>query len=376
MTNRLPLYFSAVAALLCIACEADKSTTPDPTIGVTVSGKIVTTVPTPATQGVVVRLGTRATTSDASSMYRFDSVVNGSYAVAPELVGRRFTPASQTVVVAGASIPNIDFNLVEEAPINSDSIYMVRVQAGTFIQGNSKDQALGNNLASPRHQVTLTRSYFVGIHEVTQNQWMKVMTTNPSATIGPKHPVAGVAYDSVLQFCNRMSMLHGLTPVYSGAGATISANFDADGYRLPTESEWEFAALTGDTTQIPGLQDLVPFQDATAYKLAVDEIAWYDHSLDVAGKVREPQPVGGKKANAFGLYDMSGNINEWTYCQRNSYTDESKTDPCNAPIVKVALRGGHYTDDFSYVSVKQRIRGLEIIETDVDTGFRVVRTAK
>lgn len=364
-----------LVALSLIACGSDKGTTPDPVVNHSISGKITATTATPATQGVVVRMGARTATTDAASAYRFDSIADGSYTVAPELVGRTFAPINRTVVVTGASVANIDFSLNDAAPSDDDSIYMVHVLVGTYLQGNHANQAHSEPFAAPKHQATLTRDLMVGIHEVTQSQWVRVMSTNLSPVVGPLHPVTMVSLDSVLLFCNRMSVLHGYTQVYAGPVGGMVADFDASGYRLPTEYEWEYAAQGGDTTLFPGISDqLVNTIDYDAYAIAVSAIAWFSHNIAGAGKAKEPQAVGGRQPNAYGMYDVCGNVTELTYSTRGYYQSDHLVDPVSPmPLVRSVGRGGNYTDDVDAITVRARRRGFSPRDFDFGTGFRVVR---
>ena len=121
---------------------------------------------------------------------------------------------------------------------------MVLVPAGTFRMGDIVGDGPGGE--RPVHVVTLTRSFLMSCTEVTQAQWMQVMGYNPS--IGNHRdslPVQGIRWYDAVDYCNRLSKREGLDPCYTGSGTDIVCNFNSNGYRLPTESEWEYACRAG-----------------------------------------------------------------------------------------------------------------------------------
>ena len=162
------------------------------------------------------------------------------------------------------------------------------------------------------HQVTLSKSYKIAKHQVTQRQWVAVMGNNPSFTKGDNLPVFGVSWHDAQNFITRLNSITGKN------------------YRLPTEAEWEYATRGGNKSQ--------GFKYSGSNN--VDEVAW--HSGNSFG---DPHPVGTKKANELGIYDMSGNMWEWVQDWYAPFTGEPQTDPQGPPngTDRVA-RGAGYTN--------------------------------
>ena len=198
---------------------------------------------------------------------------------------------------------------VPERPVVPE---MVRIQGGTFTMGSPASEPWRNDDEVQR-RVKIS-SFFMGNYEVTQKEFQEVMGTNPSAFKGDNLPVEMVSWYDALKYCNARSWKEGLTPAYtisgSGDNPTVTWNRKANGYRLPTEAEWEYACRAGTTT---------------AYNTGAsmsNNTGWYNGNSDL-----KTHPVGQNPANAWGLYDMHGNVWEWCYDGFGSYSSGAQTDP-------------------------------------------------
>ena len=202
----------------------------------------------------------------------------------------------------------------------------VFVEGGTFQIGSTN----GGDEGEPLHTVTVT-DFYIGKYEVTQDYYQDVMGTNPSDNgtgIGENFPVNRVSWYDAINFCNSLSEMEGLEPAYLVDGNNVIWDWNKNGYRLPTEAEWEYAARGGNS--------------GMAYDYSgsntVGTVAWYlDNSVNTA------HPVGGKSANELGIYDMSGNVFEWCWDWYGDYTSESQQDPQGASSgSRRVFRGGSW----------------------------------
>jgi formylglycine-generating enzyme required for sulfatase activity len=149
-----------------------------------------------------------------------------------------------------------------------------------------------------QHKVTISKSFYISKYEVTQKEWMEVMGSNPSNFKGDKLPVEQVSWFDAVQYCNARSTKEGFSPAYTINRENITWNQDADGYRLPTEAEWEYACRAGTTT-------LFNTGNGITIKQANYLFTGIDQTLE----------VGTFPANNWGLHDMHGNVSEWCWDQ-------------------------------------------------------------
>ena len=183
-------------------------------------------------------------------------------------------------------------------------IVLIRMEPATFWMG-SRDDLTGSNPDEFLHRVRLSRPFLIAATPVTQAQWSALMGNNPSWNRGDDLPVESLRWLDAISFCNRLSQSMGFRPAYRVSDTTVSWSRRADGFRLPTEAEWEMAARGDEDTTFSGSSD-------------ADEVAWYwDNAEGVS------RPVGNKKRNAAGLYDMCGNVSEWVWDRYGPYPAES-----------------------------------------------------
>ncbi len=199
------------------------------------------------------------------------------------------------------------------------SAALVPIPAGKFMMGD-KDE-----VDAPLHEISVS-AFQMDKHLVTQDQFQKLMGANPSRWKGGQNPVEQLRWSDAVKFCNKRSEAEGLKPCYDLA--TLKCDFSADGYRLPTEAEWEYACRAGTTTAY--------FFGATPAKAG--DYAWFDKNS--GGK---PRPVGQKQPNPWGLFDMAGNVWQWCndFYDVEYYAKSPKQDPAGPAEGKnKVLRGG------------------------------------
>lgn len=216
----------------------------------------------------------------------------------------------------------------------------VFIQGGDFEMGSP---TLENRREKDeiRHHVTIS-SFYLGSKEVTQSSYRELMGNNPSQFQGEDLPVENVSwYDAVL-YCNARSTAENLTPAYivtgSGDDRTVTWNREANGYRLPTEAEWEYACRAGTTTPFSTGEN-VTAQQANYY-------GTYPYDGFPSGQYRSrTMPVGSFAPNAWGLYDMHGNVWEWCWDWYGSYSGLSAVNPAGADSGTYRVnRGGGWND--------------------------------
>lgn len=223
--------------------------------------------------------------------------------------------------------------------VNSIGMEFVLIPAGTFVMGSER----GEPDERPTHQVTISKAFYLGKYEVTQEQWQAIMGNNPSMFRGtPRAPVEQVWWTDVQQFV-----------------AALNAKEGTQVYRLPTEAEWEYAAKAGTMTAYS-------FGDDAS---RLGEYAWFKDNA--GGKTH---PVGLLKPNPWGLYDMYGNVMEWVQDWYGTYPAGAVTDPQGAPTGTHRMRRGCAWNNTATVCRSANRYSVAGFRDDF-LGFRLVRIA-
>jgi formylglycine-generating enzyme len=229
---------------------------------------------------------------------------------------------------------------------------MVQVDGGTFKMGDTA--GLGRADELPIREVELS-TYLISKIPVTQKLWNLVLDTNPSNFHGYDLPVEHISWYDAVEFCNKLSILAGFTPCYNidksvkdpnnqnktdTKRIVVSCDWDANGYRLPTEAEWEYAAKGG--------------KNSNYYNFAGGDtegpVCWHKNNSQY-----KTQNVGQKKPNELGLHDMSGNVWEWCWDWYDAYTEGHYDNPRGAETGNYrVLRGGSWADNLNYQRVSSR----------------------
>jgi formylglycine-generating enzyme required for sulfatase activity len=265
------------------------------------------------------------------------------------------TPSDQCLVRVTARLP-------AEVPDG-----MVIIPSGVFRMGDLTGS--GTSEERPAHSVTITRPFLMGSTEVTQRQWLELMPSNPSLFPGENKPVHNVSWLDAVEYCNRRSAMEGLDSCYVFNGAMVFCDFERNGYRLPTEAEWEYAARAGSSLEFWNGAMQEPY--CTPLDAVLDRSGWY------CGNSDEARDAAGKRANGFGLYDTHGNAAELCWNAFAVYQGMDATDPVGenprSILVNSIVRGGHWRETATGCRASRR----DMVQTRVarvTDGFRVVRT--
>ena len=301
-------------------------------------------------------------TTGSGGGYSLSGLADGIYTVIPIKSGYTFSPASLQVAVSGSDVTAGGITATASGgtvtPADTtvvQGIFFDSIPGGTFQMGSP-----AGSHEQPVHSVTVS-AFQMGRYEITQAQYQAVVGSNPSSFTGDsQRPVEMVIWYDAVTFCNKLSEAAGLQPCYNLT--TWACDFTKNGYRLPTEAEWEYACRAGTITYYYTGDDESDLAKA----------GWY-----VRNSGNTTHTVGGKQANAFGLYDMHGNVWEWCNDWYGSYSSGNATDPQGPSSGSDrVVRGGSWDSGPGPANGDCRSSyrdGRYPVGGNPDVGFRVVR---
>lgn len=253
----------------------------------------------------------------------------------------------------------------------------VMISGGIFQMGSPEDEAWRCE-DETQHTVTVS-DFYMSIYELTQAEYQVVIGENPSSFSGEDLPVENISWLDAIRYCNARSEQEGLTPAYTVDGQSVTWNRSANGYRLPTEAEWEYACRAGTTT---------PFNTETS--ISAEECNYFGHypyeiennyfsqgNLDTKpGEYRQTTvAVSSFSPNRWGLYNMHGNVGEWVWDFYGAYGTDEQTDPTGAGTGTLRVyRGGGWNDFAKNMRSAYRATLAED-KGSFNIGIRLVRNA-
>ncbi len=268
-----------------------------------------------------------------------------------------------------------------DAPDDPTPDGFIHVVAGSFTIGSPATE-LGRSADERQHRVTISRDFYLEAHEATQDVWATTMGANPSGyrACGGTCPVETVSWFLAVAYANARSDAEGLEPCYlepqfqspyTAEDAEAMRDplwpdgIDCKGYRLPTEAEWEYAARAGSAAAFHGGE----ITDVECSDPVLDDIGWYCGN---SGNLTHP--VGEKSPNAWGFYDVHGNVWEWTWDGFADYPDEDATDPTGPEGANLRVqRGGAWSFSAGFCRAGTRT-GVFAGQKGTDVGLRLART--
>lgn len=253
----------------------------------------------------------------------------------------------------------------------------LRITGGTFTMGSPEDEAWRSE-DETLHSVTVS-DFYMSAYEVTQQEYQEVMGENLSNFSGENLPVEQVSWLDAVAYCNARSEQEGLTPAYTIDGTSVSWDRSANGYRLPTEAEWEYACRAGTTT---------PFNTETSisaeesnywgdYPYMIEDNYFSQENLETKpGVYRQTTvEVNSFSPNAWGLYNMHGSVGEWVWDYYGEYSTEAQTDPTGPETgTRRVYRGGGWNDFAKNLRSAYRA-ALPQENSNYNIGLRLVRNA-
>ena len=292
----------------------------------------------------------------------------GNEATEPDMVFSNGNSSEETDTTGETEINNLENNLPEN---------FVLISGGTFQMGSPEDEAWRSE-DETQHTVTVS-DFYMSIYELTQAEYQEMMGVNPSSFSGDDLPVENISWLDAVYYCNTRSEKEDLMPVYAIDGQSVTWDRSANGYRLPTEAEWEYACRAGTTT---------PFNTETS--ISAEECNYYGHypyeiennyfsqgNLDTQpGEYRQTTvSVDSFSPNQWGLYNMHGNVGEWVWDYYGAYETGEQIDPTGAETGTLRVyRGGGWNDFAKNMRSAYRATLAED-KGSFNIGIRLVRNA-
>jgi sulfatase modifying factor 1 len=284
--------------------------------------------------------------------------------------GDRFTEAE----LAADEIPDDPTTWTVEA----NRPTMRSIEPGSFSMGSAPGTP-GRTVDEQQHEVTLTRPFLLASTEVSQGLYRAVAGRNPSMSVGydkkkmvgERFPVQGVSFLDAARFCNQLSELDGLTPAYALEDGEVIWQRDADGYRLPTEAEWEYAAAAGQPVAWTGAMEP---EGACTFGNVSDQSLGAEGGFPCSDGQASKAPVGSLRPNPWGLHDMTGNVWEWVFDLHAPHPEAAVTDPSGPTGGSDRVyKGGSWLDGPEDSRIAARRHG-DPGEISIQLGFRVARS--
>ena len=284
---------------------------------------------------------------------------------------------TNTEVPSGTTDTSVPTEEIKEETTMNISDEFVLIKGGTFEMGSPESEAW-RSADETQHSVTVS-DFYMSKYELTQKEYQAVMGTNPSNFADDDLPVENVSWLDAIAYCNARSEAEGATPVYTIDGQTVSWDRSADGYRLPTEAEWEYACRAGTTTpfyiaESPSAEQANYYGH---YPYGIEDNYFSQGNLTVKpGEYRQTTlSVGSFEPNPNGLYDMYGNVSEWVWDYYGTYCTEAQTDPTGPEIGTLRVyRGGGWNDFAKNMRSAYRAT-MEQDKGSFNLGIRLVRNA-
>lgn len=251
----------------------------------------------------------------------------------------------------------------------------VLIKGGTFQMGSPDTEAWRSD-DETQHAVTVS-DFYMSVYELTQKEYCEITGENPSSFSGEDLPVENISWLDAIRYCNARSEKENLTPAYTVDGQTVTWDRSANGYRLPTEAEWEYACRAGTTTPF-NTENSISAEEANYYghyPYEIEDNYFSQGNLSTKpGEYRQTTvAVNSFSPNKWGLYNMHGNVGEWVWDYYGAYSTEADTDPVGAESGTLRIyRGGGWNDFAKNMRSAYRAT-LEQNKGSFNIGIRLVR---